>query len=135
VRSESENLERFYLNLDEKKPFLGRADKFILHGNVKNDLGPDFNPRGSLFSPKPLAIGQSNQFEKLSHSRGQFFCLRLLRIMPPPSTNRGEVRVVRVLPEWTSPEIPVYAVFPSQLYLAPKVRQFVDYLAAHLKLD
>ena len=41
--------------------------------------------------------------------------------------------LVPVLPEWSSPEIPIHAVFPSQRYLAPKVRFFIDYLVKHLK--
>lgn len=56
----------------------------------------------------------------------------------PTLLMREEVRakrLVHVLPEWSSPEIPVYAVFPSQRYLAPKVRHFVDYLAENLKLS
>ncbi|MBU6375422.1 MAG: substrate binding domain-containing protein [Bdellovibrionales bacterium] len=56
----------------------------------------------------------------------------------PTLLMREEVRkrrLIRVLPEWTSPEIPVHAVFPAQRYLAPKVRHFVDYLVANLKLD
>lgn len=31
-----------------------------------------------------------------------------------------------VLPEWTMPEVPVHAVFPSARYLTPKVRAFID---------
>lgn len=56
----------------------------------------------------------------------------------PTLLMRNEVRskkLIHILPEWTSPEIPVHAVFPSQRYLAPKVRHFVDYLAAKLKLS
>ncbi|MBU6153156.1 MAG: LysR family transcriptional regulator [Bdellovibrionales bacterium] len=44
-------------------------------------------------------------------------------------------KLVHVLPEWTSPEIPIHAVFPSQRYLAPKVRSFVDHLARTLTLS
>ena len=44
-------------------------------------------------------------------------------------------KLVHVLPEWTSPEIPIHAVFPSQRYLAPNVRSFVDHLAHRLRLS
>ena len=35
-------------------------------------------------------------------------------------------KLVRILPEWTRPSAPVHAVFPSNKYLTPKVRSFVD---------
>lgn len=41
-------------------------------------------------------------------------------------------RLVRLFPEFGAPEIPVHAVFPSQRFLAPKVRACVDFLAARL---
>lgn len=39
-----------------------------------------------------------------------------------------------VLTDWTSPEIPVNAVFLAQRYLAPWVRCFVDDLVEKLRL-
>lgn len=41
-------------------------------------------------------------------------------------------RLVRVLPEWQSPELGVYAVYPSRKHLSAKVRTFVDFLVAAL---
>jgi DNA-binding transcriptional LysR family regulator len=41
---------------------------------------------------------------------------------------RGEL--VRVLPEWATEAVPVHAVYPSNRYLAPNVRAFVD-VAVH----
>jgi LysR family transcriptional regulator, regulator for bpeEF and oprC len=35
-------------------------------------------------------------------------------------------RLVPVLPEWRAPTVPVHAVYPSNRYLSPKVRSFVD---------
>jgi LysR family transcriptional regulator, regulator for bpeEF and oprC len=35
-------------------------------------------------------------------------------------------RLVPVLAEWRPPAVPVYAVYPSNRYLSPKVRAFVD---------
>ncbi|MES2759963.1 MAG: LysR family transcriptional regulator [Pseudomonadota bacterium] len=41
-------------------------------------------------------------------------------------------RLVRVLPEWQSAELGVYAVYPSRKHLSAKVRTFVDFVAAAL---
>ena len=35
-------------------------------------------------------------------------------------------RLVEVLPQWSHPTVPVYAVFPSARYLTPKVRAFIN---------
>jgi LysR family transcriptional regulator, regulator for bpeEF and oprC len=37
-------------------------------------------------------------------------------------------RLVRLLPEWSAPSIPVNMVFPSRRELSPVVRAFVDYM-------
>ncbi|HEU4371856.1 MAG TPA: LysR family transcriptional regulator [Telluria sp.] len=42
-------------------------------------------------------------------------------------------RLVRVLPDWQSPELGVYAVYPSRKHLSAKVRTFVDFLVAALE--
>jgi DNA-binding transcriptional LysR family regulator len=39
-------------------------------------------------------------------------------------------RLVRVLPDWGLPELTINAVYPSARHLSPKVRRFVDFLAA-----
>ncbi len=44
-----------------------------------------------------------------------------------------EGRLVRVLPEWQSAELGIYAVYPSRKHLSAKVRTFVDFLAAELE--
>lgn len=41
-------------------------------------------------------------------------------------------RLVRILPEWQSGELGVYAVYPSRKHLSAKVRTFVDFLAQRL---
>jgi LysR family transcriptional regulator, regulator for bpeEF and oprC len=38
--------------------------------------------------------------------------------------------LLRVLPRWQLPAVPVHAVFPSSRYLTPKVRAFIDLAAA-----
>jgi len=40
-------------------------------------------------------------------------------------------RLVRILPGWTRPPVPVHAVFPSYRYLTPKVRVFIEHAQAH----
>jgi DNA-binding transcriptional LysR family regulator len=42
-------------------------------------------------------------------------------------------RLVRLLPQWQSAELGVYAVYPSRKHLSAKVRTFVDFLLAALK--
>jgi DNA-binding transcriptional LysR family regulator len=58
---------------------------------------------------------------------GVAFCATLAA---DPEVRTG--RLVRLLPEWGAAEIPVNAVFPSQRFLAPKVRACVEFLAARL---
>ncbi|SFB21058.1 DNA-binding transcriptional regulator, LysR family [Collimonas sp. OK607] len=41
-------------------------------------------------------------------------------------------RLVRVLPQWQSGELGVYAVYPSRRHLSAKVRTFVEFLIARL---
>jgi DNA-binding transcriptional LysR family regulator len=41
-------------------------------------------------------------------------------------------RLVQVLPEYMSPQLGIYAIFPSRKHLSPKVRTFVDFLVAQL---
>lgn len=43
---------------------------------------------------------------------------------------RGQL--VPVLPRWTSPEVPLHAVYPSARHLSPKVKAFVDHLQKRL---
>lgn len=52
-----------------------------------------------------------------------------LQMIAAPEVAAG--RLVRVLAEWTRPPVPVHAVFPSQRYLTPKVRAFVDHARRH----
>lgn len=37
-------------------------------------------------------------------------------------------RLVRVLEDWSTPPVPLYAVYPSRRYLQPKVRAFLDFV-------
>jgi DNA-binding transcriptional LysR family regulator len=40
----------------------------------------------------------------------------------------GEGRLIRLLPEWSLPPVPVALVFPSRRELAPSVRAFANFL-------
>ena len=42
-------------------------------------------------------------------------------------TSEREGALMRVLPDWVLDAVPVHAVFPSNRYLAPKVRAFIDH--------
>ena len=42
----------------------------------------------------------------------------------------SSAQLTRVLPDWHPPAVPVHALFPSNRYLTPKVRAFIDH-AAH----
>jgi LysR family transcriptional regulator, regulator for bpeEF and oprC len=43
----------------------------------------------------------------------------------------GAGRLKAVLPKWTPQPVPVHAVFPSNRFVAPKVRAFIDHVVAH----
>ncbi len=51
------------------------------------------------------------------------------RVAEPADEPPG--RLIRVLPDWSAPEVPVHAVFASARYLSPKVRAFIDLAAAN----
>lgn len=51
----------------------------------------------------------------------------LPRRLAEPADPRAPL--VRVLPQWTAPEVPVHAVFASARFLSPKVRAFIDLAA------
>jgi LysR family transcriptional regulator for bpeEF and oprC len=53
----------------------------------------------------------------------------LPRRVAEPAGEEG--RLLRVLPDWAAPEVPVHAVFASARYLSPKVRAFIDLAAAN----
>jgi DNA-binding transcriptional LysR family regulator len=42
-------------------------------------------------------------------------------------------RLVQVLKEWATPESGIYAVYPSNRMIAPKVRRFVEAIVARLR--
>jgi DNA-binding transcriptional LysR family regulator len=60
--------------------------------------------------------------------RGLGIGLMPRRVAEPPNE---PTRLQRVLTEWTTPDVPVHAVFASARYLTPKVRAFIDLAAAN----
>lgn len=40
--------------------------------------------------------------------------------------------LLRVLPDWTPPDMSIYALYPSRKHLSPAVRNFLDFLAERL---
>lgn len=44
-------------------------------------------------------------------------------------TDRSDGRLLTLLPQWTSPNLSVYAVFPSRRGLLPSIRALIDHLA------
>ena len=44
-------------------------------------------------------------------------------------------RLVRLLEDWTSVEVPLHAVYPSTRHLSPKVRAFIDFLRERITPD
>mgnify|MGYP001578309055 FL=1 len=42
-------------------------------------------------------------------------------------------RLVRILPDWESTELSLYAVYPNRKFLPPKVKSFVDFLVEYFE--
>ncbi|MGE4072903.1 MAG: LysR family transcriptional regulator [Lysobacterales bacterium] len=55
-----------------------------------------------------------------------------LRLLAEPEVRAG--RLLRVLPDWSPPAVPVHAVFPSHRFLTPKVRAFVEHAQANFPM-
>jgi DNA-binding transcriptional LysR family regulator len=74
----------------------------------------------------------------LRANNGNLLCEAALRgvgVIREPSFQVGADlragRLVRLLADYLSPEIPMYAVYASRQHLSAKVRSFVDFLAGH----
>lgn len=52
-----------------------------------------------------------------------------LLLIAEPEVAAG--RLLRVMPDWSRASVPVHAVFPSNRFLTPKVRAFVEYAQTH----
>lgn len=82
----------------------GEAEAVRIDGPVRLRVNNSFAVRDALL--KSLGIGQ------------------LPLLIAAEALTAG--RLVPVLPDWRLPTVPVHAVYPSQRYLSPKVRAFID---------
>ena len=44
-------------------------------------------------------------------------------------------KLVRILADWEVDDLSVFAVYPNRKFLPPKVRRFIDFLAARFGLE
>ncbi|MCB9592449.1 MAG: LysR family transcriptional regulator [Sandaracinaceae bacterium] len=72
-----------------------------------------------------------NDFELLDEAARHGLGVALLPIYRCADDLRAGT-LVRVLPDWCSPEQPLTVVYPSARHLAPKVRAFVDHLTERM---
>ncbi|HSV48532.1 MAG TPA: LysR family transcriptional regulator [Ramlibacter sp.] len=59
-------------------------------------------------------------------------------IMQPTFLVADDLRagnLVRVLPDWRTPDLDIYAVYPSRKHVLPKVRLLIDYLVESFKTN
>ena len=68
---------------------------------------------------------------------GRFVALALIALCLQAHMTRADDilagRMQRVLPAHSIPTAPLHAIFPHSQNLAPRVRVFIDYLAARLQ--
>jgi DNA-binding transcriptional LysR family regulator len=48
-------------------------------------------------------------------------------------TELSEKKLVRVLPEWATSEVPVHLVYPAQRFSSPKIKEMIPLLEKHLR--
>jgi DNA-binding transcriptional LysR family regulator len=45
----------------------------------------------------------------------------------------SEKKLVRLLPEWATPEVPMHLVYPAQRFSSPKIKEMIPLLEKHLR--
>ena len=88
----------------------------------------DFHKDGEvleLTGPSQLAVNDSNAYVSALQAGQGVGQITTFQAEQPIA----EGRLVRVLPEWTQPLLPVYVVYPPNRHLSAKVRAFVDWAA------
>jgi len=45
----------------------------------------------------------------------------------------SEKKLLRVLPEWATPEVPMHLVYPAQRFSSPKIKEMIPLLEKHLR--
>ena len=76
-------------------------------------------------------LRSNNSFALLNACRDGLGVSLLPEFVVLTDLRRGGLR--RVLPEWASAELGIYAVYPSARFIPAKVRAFVDVIAARLR--
>ena len=86
----------------------------------------DFEKAGeqiSLGSQHRIAVNDSNAY--LAAALAGLGVAQLVSFMATPHLESGAL--VQVLPEWTTPPVPIYVVYPPNRHLSAKVRSFVQW--------
>jgi LysR family transcriptional regulator, regulator for bpeEF and oprC len=78
---------------------------------------------------EPARLRVNNSFAVLSAAVAGLGVAQLPWLVAAADAKAG--RLLRVLPDWAPAPVPVHAVFPSNRYLTPKVRAFIDHALAH----
>ena len=88
----------------------------------------DFEKDGeqiALASKYHIAVNDSNAY--LAAALAGLGVTQLVTFMAAPHLASGAL--VQVLPEWKTPPVPIYVVYPPNRHLSAKVRSFVDWTA------
>lgn len=86
---------------------------------------------GSTFAIEPRSRLRMNDYLALSRATAAGLGLGLLpNLACRPWVARGELK--RVLPDWSSAQGELFALYPSRRYLPPKTRAFVSFLQEEL---
>ena len=88
----------------------------------------DFEKDGeqiALASKYHIAVNESNAY--LAAALAGLGVTQLVTFMAAPHLASGAL--VQVLPDWKTPPIPIYVVYPPHRHLSAKVRSFVDWTA------
>jgi DNA-binding transcriptional LysR family regulator len=76
-------------------------------------------------------LHSNNSFVLLTACRNGAGIGLLPAMVATADTRRGEL--ARVLPQWSSAELEIYAVYPSARFIPAKVRAFVEFVATRLR--
>ena len=88
----------------------------------------DFEKDGeqiALASKYHIAVNESNAY--LAAALAGLGVAQLVTFMAEPYLASGAL--VQVLPDWKTPPVPIYVVYPPNRHLSAKVRSFVDWTA------
>jgi DNA-binding transcriptional LysR family regulator len=140
------------LRIDEVSKWLVASPDFLLHNALPADIGDASKVPFVALSvlPNPTrcnlirAAGQESvaiDFETCLIADTMYACRAATRngagiALLSDFTVQSDIdtgQLVRVYADWSSPALPVHALFPPSKHTPPKVRTFVDTLKAHIK--